>query len=30
MIHNARIWPLWNGNNEVCGQAAAFSNWWWL
>ena len=30
MIHNARIWPLWNANNEVCGQAAAFSNWWWL
>ena len=30
MIHNARIWPLRNDNNEVCGQAAAFSNWWWL
>ena len=30
MIHNARIWPLWNENNEVCGQAAAFSSWWWI
>ena len=30
MIHNARIWPLWNDNNEVCGQAAAFSSWWWI
>ena len=30
MIHNARIWPLWDQNNDVCGQAAAFSSWWWL
>ena len=30
MIHNARIWPLLNINNEFCGQAAAFSSWWWL
>ena len=30
MIHNARIWPLWDDNNEACGQAAAFSNWWWI
>ena len=30
MIHNARIWPLWDENHEVCGQAAAFSNWWWI
>ena len=30
MIHNARIWPLWDDNNEVCGQAAAFSSWWWI
>ena len=30
MIHNARIWPLWDENNGVCGQAAAFSNWWWI
>ena len=30
MIHNARIWPLLNTNDEFCGQAAAFSSWWWL
>ena len=30
MIHNARIWPLLNINNEIYGQAAAFSSWWWL
>ena len=30
MIHNARIWPLWNESNAVCGQAAAFSSWWWI
>ena len=30
MIHNARIWPLLDQNNDLCGQAAAFSSWWWL
>ena len=30
MIHNARIWPLLNINNEIYGHAAAFSSWWWL
>ncbi|WP_115070809.1 MEKHLA domain-containing protein [Synechococcus sp. UW179B] len=30
MIQNAQIWPLWDDNNDVCGQAAAFSSWWWL
>ncbi len=30
MIHNARIWPLWNEQDERCGQAAAFSSWWWI
>ena len=30
MIHNARIWTLWDEEGRRCGQAAAFSSWWWL
>jgi hypothetical protein len=33
-IAGARVWTLWSGDpgdaNETCGQAAAFSDWWWL
>ena len=30
MINKARIWTLWNAEELVCGQAACFSDWWWL
>ena len=30
MINKARIWTLWNEKERVCGQAACFSDWWWL
>ena len=30
MINNARIWTLWDEENRSCGQAAAFSNWYWI
>jgi hypothetical protein len=29
-IENARIWTLWDAEEQVCGQAASFSDWWWL
>jgi len=29
-IRNARLWTLWTAAGEPCGQAAAFSDWWWL
>jgi hypothetical protein len=29
-IHNARLWTLWGPGDLPCGQAAAFSSWWWL
>jgi hypothetical protein len=29
-IHNARLWTLWGPGDQRCGQAAAFSSWWWL
>ena len=29
-IHNARLWTLHGDGGHPCGQAAAFSNWWWL
>lgn len=29
-IHNARLWILWGPGDQPCGQAAAFSDWWWL
>jgi hypothetical protein len=33
-IAGARVWTLWSGDpsddGETCGQAAAFSDWWWL
>lgn len=29
-IHNARLWTLWGPGDQPCGQAAAFSSWWWL
>ena len=30
MIQNARIWTLWDKQQQACGQAASFSNWWWI
>ena len=30
MINNAKIWTLWDGEGQVCGQAASFSTWWWI
>ena len=30
MINKARIWTLWDQEERVCGQAACFSDWWWL
>ncbi|AHF64910.1 hypothetical protein Syncc8109_2603 [Synechococcus sp. WH 8109] len=30
MINKARIWTLRNAEERVCGQAACFSDWWWL
>ena len=30
MINKARIWTLWDAEEQVCGQAACFSDWWWL
>ena len=30
MIQNARIWTLWDQQQHACGQAASFSNWWWM
>lgn len=29
-IRNARLWTLWTDAGDPCGQAAAFSDWWWL
>jgi hypothetical protein len=29
-IHNARLWTLLSPDDQPCGQAAAFSSWWWL
>jgi hypothetical protein len=29
-IHNARLWTLRDSEGHPCGQAAAFSDWWWL
>lgn len=30
MIRNARIWTLWDDDGRVFGQAASFSDWWWI
>ena len=30
MINKAQIWTLWDAEEQVCGQAACFSDWWWL
>ena len=30
MIRNARIWTLQDGEHQICGQAASFSDWHWL
>lgn len=30
MIDNARLWTLWDEEGRGCGQAAAFSRWWWI
>ncbi|WP_115009862.1 MEKHLA domain-containing protein [Synechococcus sp. N5] len=30
MINKARIWTLWDAEEQICGQAACFSDWWWL
>ncbi|MFN5118177.1 MAG: MEKHLA domain-containing protein [Cyanobacteriota bacterium] len=29
-IEGARLWTLWDGAGQRCGQAASFDNWWWL
>ena len=29
-IRNARLWTLRDAAGHACGQAAAFSDWWWL
>ena len=29
-IQNARLWSLQDPDGHACGQAAAFSAWWWL
>jgi len=29
-IANARLWTLRDAQGQPCGQAAAFSSWWWL
>ena len=29
-INNARIWTLWDDQHLPCGQAASFSDWWWI
>ena len=29
-LSGARIWSLLRADGAVCGQAAAFENWWWL
>jgi hypothetical protein len=29
-IEGARLWTLRDGQGRACGQAASFSNWWWL
>ena len=29
-IQNARLWCLQDADGRPCGQAAAFSDWWWL
>jgi len=29
-IQNARLWSLQDADGRPCGQAAAFSDWWWL
>ena len=29
-IQNARLWSLQDPDGHACGQAAAFSDWWWL
>jgi len=29
-IRNARIWTLWDDHQQACGQAASFSDWWWI
>ena len=30
MINNAQIWTLWDAGGGICGQAACFSDWWWI
>jgi hypothetical protein len=30
LIQGARVWTLWGPGDQPCGQAAAFSTWWWL
>jgi hypothetical protein len=29
-IRSARVWTLHDGAGRTCGQAACFSDWWWL
>ena len=30
MINKARIWTLWDAEEQLYGQAACFSDWWWI
>ena len=30
VIRNARIWTLQDGEGQICGQAASFSDWHWI
>ncbi|MCP9808182.1 MEKHLA domain-containing protein [Cyanobium sp. HWJ4-Hawea] len=29
-INGANLWCLWSPSGDPCGQAACFSDWWWL
>jgi hypothetical protein len=29
-IRGARLWTLWSSAHEPIGQAASFSDWWWI
>ena len=29
-IKGARLWTLWDGAGQRCGQAASFADWWWI
>jgi hypothetical protein len=29
-LRGARLWTLWDRHGQAIGQAASFSDWWWL